>query len=203
MTRSLGRLAGGVNLFVALGLLGLLGFWGTLAVTPANGTEPSAAVKASGVTSLTVFLVSYAAAAALFLGWLYRARTNLESSPGAANHWSAGWTLGAWFVPFANFVLGPLVLREVARDSLRPDDDRGRRALSVFVWVWVCSWLAGNLLATVAVARASADVRLTATEMLWLTVAGLVLAASAASLAVVVSRTTRAQHAQFEFPRVR
>jgi protein-S-isoprenylcysteine O-methyltransferase Ste14 len=76
--------------------------------------------------------------------WLWRARKNVDAMVGTAPRWTAGWTIGAWFIPVANLVLIPLVIVDVARNSL--DEARGRRATAV-VWAWAAVQLVGGLVA--------------------------------------------------------
>jgi uncharacterized Tic20 family protein len=195
--RRLGGLALAINLLVAIGLLGLLGFWAALTLSPKNGSA-TGAVATFGLVSLWLFLGSYLAGGTLFLFWLYRARNNLELARDVASHWTPGWAVGAWFVPFANFVLGPLVLLDVARNSQPWQDTRGRRALGTFVWTWVIGWFVGNLFAAIGT-DAESGTQLRPVPVVLLTVGCVLLALSAACISVVVARTTRAQHARFGF----
>ena len=53
----------------------------------------------------------------LFIVWLYQAYKSAESLGGIGRRWSAGWTIGSWFIPLANLVLPKLVVNEVDRMS--------------------------------------------------------------------------------------
>lgn len=56
----------------------------------------------------------------LFLIWANRChKTAARLHPGGRK-WSSGWTVGAWFIPFANAVLPKLVLDETERISSAP-----------------------------------------------------------------------------------
>ncbi|HEX5595833.1 MAG TPA: DUF4328 domain-containing protein [Micromonosporaceae bacterium] len=78
-------------------------------------------------------LVVYTAAGVLVIIWFYRARVNLDRFPGAEPTMAAGWAIGGWFVPFANFVIPCRVMANIARDSLR--------RTPVLVAVWWAAWL--------------------------------------------------------------
>jgi hypothetical protein len=96
--------------------------------------------------SLVVFslaFVSYLAAAAVSLRWLYLANfnaralgaTDLEGSPALA----VGW----FFIPLANLVMPYLTLRDTWRASVRPRDWQAVRApVPVALW-WTCWLIAG------------------------------------------------------------
>jgi len=80
------------------------------------------------------------------LVWLYRARVNLSGIPGARPSWGQGWTIGAWFIPFANLFLVPAVVADVARNSAAAEPRRPHLgALAVCWWVF---WALGSLLLT-------------------------------------------------------
>ena len=74
-------------------------------------------------------------ATVLVIVWFYRARKNLDAFPGAGPTMSAGWAIGGWFVPFANFVIPCRVMADIARNSLR------RSGTSALVGVWWAGWL--------------------------------------------------------------
>ncbi|HEX5542115.1 MAG TPA: DUF4328 domain-containing protein [Micromonospora sp.] len=80
-------------------------------------------------------LAVYLAAAVLVIVWFYRARVNLDAFPGAGPTMAAGWAIGGWFVPFANFVIPCRVMANLARDSL------WRARTPVLVGVWWAAWL--------------------------------------------------------------
>lgn len=63
-----------------------------------------------GLIQFGTFLV----AVTIFLIWLYRARGNAEALRPGVSRLGRGWALGAWFVPLANLVLGPMVVATTA-----------------------------------------------------------------------------------------
>lgn len=73
----------------------------------------------------------------ILIVWLYRGAKNNELWSETAARFGPGWVIGAWFIPLANLVLPPLVLRDVWRRSF------GRR----LVWnggeskaAWLVPW---------------------------------------------------------------
>jgi hypothetical protein len=75
----------------------------------------------------------------LFLGWLYRARRELEHLDGAAPRWGWGWTVAGWLVPVANLVVPAAVVADVARESRPAYARTQRRLVTTLVWL---GWLA-------------------------------------------------------------
>jgi hypothetical protein len=53
----------------------------------------------------------------LFIIWFFQAYRSAESHGASGRRWSTGWTIGAWFIPLANFVIPKLVMNEVDRMS--------------------------------------------------------------------------------------
>lgn len=69
-------------------------------------------------------------AGVLVIIWLYRARVNLDAFPEAQPGMAAGWAIGGWFIPFANFVIPCRVMHQVASASLQ----QRRVGLSTGLW---------------------------------------------------------------------
>lgn len=133
--------------------------------------------------ALLAFLPLFLAAWVGFLRWLYRARQGLAAMTEARPAWAPGWSVGAWFIPGASFVLGPLVLADVARNSGPPKRRGGATAL---VWTWALCWLLGGLAAIVPVGPSSAR----------LVIAGALLVTAVYCLSRLVLQTSAAQHAR-------
>ncbi|MGB3440358.1 MAG: DUF4328 domain-containing protein [Actinophytocola sp.] len=79
-------------------------------------------VGADNVAMGAVWLtfLALAAAATVFLTWLWRARMNAERLCPAEHRWSRGWTIGAWFVPVVNLWFPRQIVDDIWRAS-RPD----------------------------------------------------------------------------------
>ncbi len=113
------------------------------------------------LTVLATLALSFAQFVALTLTvvWLWRARKNLDAFPETQPFLSAGWAIGAWFLPIANLVLPGRLMTNVARQSSR---DRSVTAGAVVWWLTlVVSMLAYRIASTVAENRlVSADTTL-------------------------------------------
>ncbi|MFC4853124.1 DUF4328 domain-containing protein [Actinophytocola glycyrrhizae] len=70
---------------------------------------------AMGAAWLT--FLALAAAATVFLTWLWRARLNAERLCRAEHRRSRGWTIGAWFVPVVNLWFPRQVVDDIWRTS--------------------------------------------------------------------------------------
>ncbi len=55
--------------------------------------------------------------AVLLMVWLNLAYKAGQSRGAIDRTWSSGWTVGAWFIPFANLAIPKLVVNEVDRMS--------------------------------------------------------------------------------------
>lgn len=51
----------------------------------------------------------------LVIGWAHSASKALDSRGPIGRRWRGAWTIGAWFIPFANLVLPKLVFNEIER----------------------------------------------------------------------------------------
>lgn len=80
-------------------------------------------------------LLAWVAAGVMVIIWCHRARKNLDAFPGAGPTMAAGWAIGGWFLPFANFVIPCRVVANIARDSL------WKLRTPALVGVWWAAWL--------------------------------------------------------------
>lgn len=91
--------------------------------------------------------------AVLTITWWYRAYGAIERLEPEGLRWSRRWAIGAWLIPFANFVLGKLILDEIDRVSAAADagdiEWRSRRALPLTAWWWGF-WVGGLVLGVIA-----------------------------------------------------
>jgi hypothetical protein len=79
----------------------------------------------------------------LWLIWQFRFAKNAEAL-GKRDGLGAGWAIGAWFIPLANFVLGPMQLQQSAKYS-DPDAPPGQgRVPGVLIGWWIL-WVAQAL----------------------------------------------------------
>src|SRR5262249_54954257 len=121
----------------------------------------------------------------------------LAAMPEVRPTWRPGWSIGAWFIPYANFILGPLVLTDVARNSVPPD---GRGSVTALIWIWMPSWLLGGIGASAGLAVSPNTVGLTVADAISLVVSGALLATAALCLTLAVLRTSAAQHRRLLAP---
>ncbi|MFB6582056.1 MULTISPECIES: DUF4328 domain-containing protein [unclassified Streptomyces] len=135
----------------------------------------------------------------VFVIWFHRVRTNAEVLAPGADKLPRGWAIGAWFIPFANFVLPYRIAVTTWTSSTPFGADGQRRWLRLtlvnlwwgtFVLAKVLGWYGGRSYSSAETIEAT---RSAATTML----AGDVLDIVAAVLAVLfVRRLTAMQHAR-------
>jgi hypothetical protein len=91
-------------------------------------------------TTSTILVVVSIAILVLVIVYLYRASLNTDLWNRDRKTWTTGWTIGAWFIPFANVVLVPLVVAEIWRRSPDPDSrghgEPGPSVAPVVMW-WI------------------------------------------------------------------
>ncbi|PYT00103.1 MAG: hypothetical protein DMF63_09045 [Acidobacteria bacterium] len=106
-----------------------------------------------------IFLLTFVAlilSGILFLIWLYRAHSNLESLQGRNLEFTPGWAVGYWFVPFVNLYKPFQVVREVWWES-NPEIDEEHSFLSeslrtapTYMGIWWAMWIISNIADNVA-----------------------------------------------------
>lgn len=143
-----------------------------------------ASLQRSGLISM-IFLYLTTLAIVLFLGWLARSRSNAQELSAGAPVPSAGWTIGAWFIPVVNlFVPRRLVLdiggASSASWALRRD--------TTLVNLWWAAWI-GHAVVLVVGGGVSPG------SMVSLVVAEALMIAAAVLLGLVIERITALQSA--------
>lgn len=95
---------------------------------------------------LTIFI--YIATVITFLMWLYRAHQNLGAFGVAPHqlHYSSGWAVGSFFIPFASLVIPYRAIKELWRKSM-PDASAMFSDLNApaFFPLWWGLWIASNI----------------------------------------------------------
>lgn len=200
----LGRfLAGLLALDALVGVVGVgLAFWSSSvigrwladieAVDPAEAQRHDDVYLATGVVSALLVLAS----AVLFVVWLRRAYGSNRVDP-AALRFGAGWTIGAWFVPFLNLVRPFGLVRDLGRGL---GDRAAGAGLRWLVPAWWAAWLGMNLVNSVSstLSRRSDDLAPVESlrhlhRWLWLDgVSSAVTAVAGVLAALLVLRVTRA-----------
>lgn len=136
--------------------------------------------------------LAFLTAGSLFLVWLHRARRDAGRMSSDRLRFGPGWTIGVWFVPVANFLLGPLAVADVWRASA---PSPARRAFPVLGWAGcVLMGIAMNYTATARFALDFADARgRAAVFTLFHGIEAVFLVAAAALITVVIRRVSRWQ----------
>lgn len=99
-------------------------------------------VDAEEVTEavLAVFSLAALVTGILAVIWWYQTYRVVETSGAANRKWSAGWAVGGWFIPFANFIIPKLVLNEMERVLIAAEEGstewRNRRVSAITSWWW-------------------------------------------------------------------
>ena len=109
-------------------------------------------------------MIGFTITAILFMIWFFQAYKSAESRGAYGTTWGAGWTIGSWFIPFANWVIPKLVMNEVDRMSNPnagepPIEQRWkqmRRLVVSDLW-WITVLIAISIQAIAVVAFATAD----------------------------------------------
>jgi hypothetical protein len=158
-------------------------------------------------TTGVIFLLLLLATAVLFIIWMSRAARNNEALGRDLPRLSAGWAVGGWFIPLANFVIPVLIMQDLWRGSnasIPRGDMRWRIAnrSALVGWWWGTFVLTFLRIGPGDGAADSVDLdQLRATDFLGLF--GMLFAAASAVLAILVVRrvadrqeaTLRAQQA--------
>lgn len=93
------------------------------------------------MAAMVAFLAVSLAQALVSGFWLMRAARNIRALGGAGFSWSPGWAIGGWFIPYANWVIPLLVIREVYKGS-RPENTHPASWQAQRVPGWVGWWWA-------------------------------------------------------------
>lgn len=104
------------------------------------------------VVGIIMFLLILASIT-VFISWFYRAYFNLHKLKITGLRYSAGWAIGAWFVPFLNLARPLQIMQEIWNESQGyiSKKDVGYAPQSTFIlgWWWAF-WLISNLLGNIS-----------------------------------------------------
>jgi hypothetical protein len=132
------------SVFVWIGTIGPIAM---AASTATFGWSQSTSTARTGMWLLgggwVLTALGFLAAGIAVIGWLRRARANAEALSPAPHRLSAGWAVGAWFVPVAAYVLPYVVVVDVVRAGAP-----GERP-TVALRVWWAGWIGASLVLTV------------------------------------------------------
>ena len=97
-----------------------------------------------GITQFVTFFVS----GVFILKWIYRANLNAHRLGAQGMEFSPGWSIGWYFIPFANLFQPFRAMKEIWRASQNPVDWRSGSTPALLGWwwfVWIVSNIAGNI----------------------------------------------------------
>jgi len=123
----------------------------------ANGWSVDDVYAEAGLVLFAATLLQFVTmiASFVFIGmWIYRAAWNARSLAGARQlDFTPGWSVGWYFVPFANLWKPYQAMKEIWRASARPDKVE---AAPTTAWLplWWCLWLAFNIVSNFASRKA-------------------------------------------------
>ena len=161
--RSLGGVATATTVLLgAAGLASLIGMFpffnrvGAIDDYIANSASPAdlRAADDAVVSLLTVNFLVTVATGVLFMIWQYRLAQNAELLRRDRLSFGPGWAIGGWFIPFANFVLPYLQLRQSARASdpdLPPGESFRNGRVPGIVTAWTVLFIASTALMAVGI----------------------------------------------------
>ncbi len=108
---------------------------------------------ADGVSSVLSLLML--AVFVVLIVYLYRASKNTELWDFTSRSWGPGWSIGAWFIPLANFVIPFFVVREIWQRTPEPED--GTRPTSGVLVLWWVLFVVGILAVRIDVSPDTLD----------------------------------------------
>ena len=158
-----------------------------------------------GMAAAFMLLCSIAIIVLLVI-WMWRVAKNAELSGRVQPRFGPGWTIGGWFIPFANLVIPVLVMQDLWRASdptvRRGDPDWRRRAGSALVgWWWVLHIVAATRFVGGGDANSRNELESLRSRDAVAAGGSLVAIAAAVLLILVVRRISRRQEALFaEWP---
>lgn len=107
----------------------------------------------AGLSILTGLIAGVVAG--FFIAWMYRAYSNLLRTSVAGLRFQPGWAIGAWFIPFFNWIRPKQMIDDVWRAGetgvqVRDASWRSRPVSPLLHWWWAL-WVGASILGVVAV----------------------------------------------------
>jgi hypothetical protein len=166
---------------------------------PGVGVSDLVSADNTSASAGWLMLLALAAAAAVFLTWLWRARNNAERLSRAEHRLGRGWTIGAWFCPIVNLWLPRQILDDIwstSRPGVPTDQYRvhGLERSPLVRWWWwalIANWVV-TLLVRLQL-RGEVSVDLLQTVAVYSTVSMLLVIAAAVLLIRIVRQVTEWQ----------
>jgi hypothetical protein len=162
-------------------------------VTPQEATSSDERVAAIGWLSVVAFV----ATVVVWCMWQHRAHANVHAADRRMLTFTPGWSVGWWFIPFANIWKPFQAVREIWKASDPSADDIAweRKPTWVVLGFWWAMWLLGNALSGATLGLdddATVSGLIAADRML---IASDVASIVAAALAIAVVRAINARQA--------
>jgi hypothetical protein len=134
----------GALIFAYLGLEVICLSIDSLTLARALGTDEESAIAEFISIALILNLLVFIASAVVISMWIHRAHANLFAANLDGLEYTPGWSVGWFFVPFANLVKPYQAMRELYNRSHGLDDRHSAPSPSELIIWWVC-YLAGNI----------------------------------------------------------
>lgn len=93
-----------------------------------------------GVIQFIIFVVS----GILILKWIHRANFNVRQLGGFEMQFTPGWSIGWYFIPFANLWKPYQAMKEIWKASINPQDWKNQPVPSLLGWWWFF-WIVSNM----------------------------------------------------------
>ncbi|MFA6001676.1 MAG: DUF4328 domain-containing protein [Thermoleophilia bacterium] len=114
-------------------------------ITKAQADSNDARQMIISIIGLGAYLVT----AIAFLQWIYRANKNCHGFGAREMNFRPGWSVGWYFVPFANFVMPYRVMKEIWQVSTNPANWQNVQGGSILSYWWAL-WLIGGILGNIS-----------------------------------------------------
>ncbi|WP_448318575.1 DUF4328 domain-containing protein [Streptomyces sp. CO7] len=141
--------------------------------------------------------VAFVAAAAVFLVWFHRVRSNAEVFAPGEHRKTPGWAIGGWFVPVANLWFPRQIAGDIWRASERPGAPGAGVLLNLWWALWLGSWVLGRVASRAfdsAFEEDTPPVDAASDSLLWMMASDGFDAVTAVVAAMFVLRLSAAQH---------
>jgi len=167
------------------------------AATAGQPVNFAAAQAADDRTSMVsgLWLLVFIPTAIAFIAWFYRAYVNIERMGARDLRTTAGWSIGAWFVPFLNWVRPKQIMNDIWRASdpaLPAGELRGwqNAAVAGLLHWWWAAFLGATIISNISgrmiLNADTLDERVSAGEVGMYADAGLIVAAVLAVFVVLL-----------------
>jgi hypothetical protein len=91
------------------------------------------------------FVVLYVVTVIVFGSWIYRANQNARALGASGMQFTPGWSVGWYFIPFANLWKPFQAMREIWKASLNPTHWHNEPTPAILGWWWF-GWIVSNAL---------------------------------------------------------